>query len=154
MQIPTLSSVMHVQTCWNLPAQHVYKCSNLPTASTLHLILHWPHAHLLVGGLLKICLYHACHFQNHWNPQCSKELSDSVPPRDCLLVLVFTKIEPSLSLKPASKMGQNLKQLYNLPKNFRPRILVLFLVTTSISPSLQAHAELHALSPLRGSLTP
>ena len=31
---------------------------------------------------------------------------------------------------------------------------VLFLVTTSTSPSLQAFAELHALSPLRGSISP
>ena len=31
---------------------------------------------------------------------------------------------------------------------------VLFLVTTSTSPSLQAYAELHALSPLRGSINP
>ena len=30
---------------------------------------------------------------------------------------------------------------------------VLFLVTTSTSPSLQAYAELHALSPLRGSIS-
>ena len=31
---------------------------------------------------------------------------------------------------------------------------VLFLVTTSTSPSLQAYAELHALYPLRGSVSP
>ena len=31
---------------------------------------------------------------------------------------------------------------------------VLFLVTTSTLPSLQAYAELHALSPLRGSISP
>ena len=31
---------------------------------------------------------------------------------------------------------------------------VLFLVTTSTLPSLQAYAELHALYPLRGSISP
>ena len=34
-----------------------------------------------------------------------------------------------------------------------PTHLVPFLVTTSILPSLQAYAELHALFPLRGSIT-
>ena len=82
------------------------------------------------------------------------------------------KIEPSLSLKPAqtpSKMGQNLlAKLYDSPTNSRAPTasrstqtaqlphthLILFLVTTSILPSLQAYAELHALSPLRGSISP
>ena len=50
---------------------------------------------------------------------------------------------------------------YSLAKGFGPifegvwagfRREVLFLVTTSTSPSLQAYAELHALSPLRGSI--
>ena len=52
-------------------------------------------------------------------------------------------------------------ELYSLAKGFWPifegvweKERVLFLVTTSTSPSLQAYAELHALSPLRGSISP
>ena len=55
-------------------------------------------------------------------------------------------------------------ELYSLAKGFGPFLRgfgqalekgrVLFLVTTSTSPSLQAYAELHALSPLRGSISP
>ena len=55
-------------------------------------------------------------------------------------------------------------ELYSLAKGFGPILRgfgqalekgrVLFLVTTSISPSLQAYAELHALSPLCGSISP
>ena len=57
-------------------------------------------------------------------------------------------------------------ELYSLAKGFGPLIFfdgvwqalekgrVLFLVTTSTSPSLQSYAELHALSPLRGSISP
>ena len=55
-------------------------------------------------------------------------------------------------------------ELYSLAKGFGPFLRgfgqalekgrVLFLVTTSILPSLQAYAELHALSPLRGSISP
>ena len=53
-------------------------------------------------------------------------------------------------------------ELYSLAKGFGPflrgvwagKVRVLFLVTTSTLPSLQAYAELHALSPLRGSISP
>ena len=55
-------------------------------------------------------------------------------------------------------------ELYSLAKGFGPFLRgfgqalekgrVLFLVTTSTSPSLQAYAELHALSPLCGSISP
>ena len=55
-------------------------------------------------------------------------------------------------------------ELYSLAKGFGPFLRelgqalekgrVLFLVTTSTSPSLQAYTELHALSPLRGSISP
>ena len=52
-------------------------------------------------------------------------------------------------------------ELYSLAKGFGPifegvweKVRVLFLVTTSTSPSLQAYAELHALSPLCGSISP
>ena len=55
-------------------------------------------------------------------------------------------------------------ELYSLAKGFGPFLKgfgqalekgrVLFLVTTSTSPFLQAYAELHALSPLRGSISP
>ena len=52
-------------------------------------------------------------------------------------------------------------ELCSLAKGFGPGFgqalekgRVLFLVTTSTSPSLQAYAELHALSPLRGSISP
>ena len=55
-------------------------------------------------------------------------------------------------------------ELYSLAKGFGPFLRgfgqalekgrVLFLVTTSTLPSLQAYAELHALSPLRGSISP
>ena len=55
-------------------------------------------------------------------------------------------------------------ELYSLAKGFGPFLRgfgqalekgrVLFLVTTSTSPSLQAYAELHAFSPLRGSISP
>ena len=54
--------------------------------------------------------------------------------------------------------------IYSLAKGFGPFLRgfgqalekgrVLFLVTTSTSLSLQAYAELHALSPLRGSISP
>ena len=55
-------------------------------------------------------------------------------------------------------------ELYSLAKGFGPIFEGvwagfreregLFLVTTSTSPSLQAYAELYALSPLRGSISP
>ena len=51
-------------------------------------------------------------------------------------------------------------ELYSLAKGFGPFLRgvekgrVLFLVATSTSPSLRAYAELHALSPLRGSINP
>ena len=55
-------------------------------------------------------------------------------------------------------------ELYSLAKGFGPFLKgvwagfrergVLFLVTTSTLPSLQAYAELYALSPLRGSISP
>ena len=52
-------------------------------------------------------------------------------------------------------------ELYSLAKGFGPffegvwaGLRVLFLVTTSTLPSLQAYAELHALSLLRGSISP
>ena len=55
-------------------------------------------------------------------------------------------------------------ELYSLAKGLGPFLRgfgqviekgrVLFLVTTSTSPSLQAYVELHALSPLRGSISP
>ena len=55
-------------------------------------------------------------------------------------------------------------ELYSLAKGFGPFLRgvgqalekgrVLSLVTTSTSLSLQAYAELHALSPLRGSISP
>ena len=55
-------------------------------------------------------------------------------------------------------------EFYSLAKGFGPFLRrfglalekgrVLFLVTTSTLPSLQAYAELHALSPLRGSISP
>ena len=85
------------------------------------------------------------------------------------------KIEPSLNFSkacpnPLKNGPKPLAKLYSSPKNSRvpiqlegqrrphsclchlPTHLVLFLVTTSIMPSLQAYAELHALSPLRGSI--
>ena len=55
-------------------------------------------------------------------------------------------------------------ELYSLAKGFGPifegfgqaleKGRVLFLVTTSTSPSLKAYVEMHALSPLRGSISP
>ena len=48
-------------------------------------------------------------------------------------------------------------ELYSLAKGFGPLWAgsrVLFLVTTSTLPSLQGYAELHARSPLRGSISP
>ena len=55
-------------------------------------------------------------------------------------------------------------ELYSLVKGFGPFLRgfgqalgkgrVLFLVITSTLPSLQAYAELHALSPLHGSISP
>ena len=47
----------------NMLEPYAYKCSKLFTC--VHIILHWPHAHLLeeiVGGLLKMCLgtVHLC----------------------------------------------------------------------------------------------
>ena len=55
-------------------------------------------------------------------------------------------------------------ELYSLAKGFGPFLRGVWagfreregsvLVTTSTLPSLQAYAELHALSPLRGSISP
>ena len=80
------------------------------------------------------------------------------------------KIELSLSLKacpnPLKNGPKPLAKLYSSPKNSRgqrrlhsylchpPTRLVLFLAATSILPSLQAYAELHALSPLCRSISP
>ena len=80
-------------------------------------------------------------------------------------------IEPSLSLKPAQIRPKPLAKLYNsiteeLESSYtlkvntgctaafstRPRIWFYF--STRIYLSLQAYAELHALSPLRGSISP
>ena len=77
----------------------------------------------------------------------------------------FSKACPT----PLKNGPKPLAKLYNSPKNSRassgqrrlhsclchpPTHLVLFLVTTSILPSLQAYVELHALSPLRGLISP
>ena len=83
------------------------------------------------------------------------------------------KIEPNATGKGSCVVCVDLQavgtlelfgELSSLAKGFGPFLRgvgqalekgrVLFLVTTSTSPSIQAYAELHALSPLRGSISP
>ena len=119
------------------------------------------------GSSVKIAIQVNCH-QGLIDPQSGERACNSAyacRDGDVLVVtknrtLPFSKACPN-PLKNGPKTyitHQRTRELLQLEGQRRlhsclchtPTHLVLFLVTTSILPSLQAYAELHALSPLRG----